>query len=300
MYLYQHRPDRLKNIIYKQMKYYKLILLLLIVVSCQKFKNQIKKEAIARVNDNYLYKDDIKKLVPKDMSAGDSTNIVNNYINTWATRQLFIDKAKLNLTQEELEEFNDLVENYQSTLYINAYKNAVINKSINMEITEQDLQSYYDQNLKNFNLNEELVKLRYLHLPPDYANIVATKQQFNRFNEEDVEELRGKKIEYLTYSLNDSAWIKLDQVLSKIPILKKQDRAKLLKSGKYMQLRDSTGVYMVKIKDVLKRNEIAPIEYIKPTIRQIILNKRKLELIKKIEKDITRDAVENKQFEVYD
>ncbi|WP_254504077.1 hypothetical protein [Aquimarina spinulae] len=67
-----------------------------------------------------------------------------------------------------------------------------------------------------------------------------------------------------------------------------------------MQLRDSTGVYMVKIKDVLKRNEIAPIEYIKPTIRQIILNKRKLELIKKIEKDITRDAVENKQFEVYD
>jgi hypothetical protein len=284
------------------MKYYKLILLLLlVVVSCQKFKNQIKKEAIiARVNDTYLYKDDIKKLVPKNTSTGDSTNIVNNYINTWATRQLFIDKAKLNLTQEEQEEFSDLIENYKSTLYINAYKNAVINKSINMEITEQDIQSYYDQNLKNFNLNEELVKLRYLHLPPDYANIVATKQQFNRFKEEDIEELEEKKLEYAAYSLNDSTWIKLDQVLSKIPILKKQDRAKLLKSGKYMQLRDSTGVYMVKIKNVLQRNEIAPIEYIKPTIRQIILNKRKLELIKKIEKEITRDAVENKQFEVYD
>jgi len=66
-----------------------------------------------------------------------------------------------------------------------------------------------------------------------------------------------------------------------------------------VQLRDSTGVYMVKIKDVLNRKEKAPLQYIKPTIRQIILNKRKLELIKKIEKDITRDAVENKQFEVY-
>lgn len=282
------------------MRYCKLILLLLAIVSCKNFKNQAKEEVVARVNKVYLYKSDIEKLVPKNTSRGDSINIVNNYINTWATRQLFIDKAKLNLTEEELKEFEDLVESYQSTLYINAYKNAVINKSINMEITEEDLQTYYDQNLKNFNLNEELVKLRYLHLPPDYKNIVATKQQLNRFNEEDVEELKEKKAEFLTYSLNDSVWIKFDQVLNKIPILKKQDKIKLLKERNFIQLKDSTGVYLVLIKDLLRRKEIAPIEYIKPTIRQIILNKRKLELIKKIEKEITKDAVENKQFEVYD
>ncbi len=281
------------------MKYSVLIFLSIAAVSCKKFGNQMKKETIARVNQTYLYKEDIQDLVPQNASKEDSVNIVNNYINTWATRQLFIDQAKRNLTEEELKEFDELVEKYQSTLYINAYQNAVINKSINMEITEEDLESYYTQNLENFNLNEELVKLRYLHLPSGYGNIVATQRQLNRFNEEDVDELTLKKEEYLAYSLNDSTWVKLDQVLSKIPILKKQDRAKLLKSGKYMQLRDSTGVYMVKIKDVLKRREKAPLEYIKPTIRQIILNKRKLELIKKIEKDITKDAVENKQFEVY-
>ncbi|GGX10771.1 hypothetical protein GCM10007384_10630 [Aquimarina muelleri] len=274
--------------------------MLFVIVSCQNFRNQVKEEAIARVNNIYLYKSDIEKLVPKNTSKGDSINIVNDYINRWATRQLFIDKAKLNLTEEELKEFEDLVESYQSTLYINAYKNAIINKTINMEITEEDLQTYYNQNLKNFNLNEELVKLRYLHLPPDYGNIVATQKQLNRFNEEDVEELKERKIEFLTYSLNDSVWIKLDQVLNKIPILKKQDKTKLLKERNFIQLRDSSGVYMVIIKDVLRRKEIAPLEYIKPTIRQIILNKRKLELIKKIEKEITKDAVENKQFEVYD
>ncbi|MCX2761972.1 hypothetical protein [Aquimarina muelleri] len=282
------------------MRYCKLIVLLFVIVSCQNFRNQVKEEAIARVNNIYLYKSDIEKLVPKNTSKGDSINIVNDYINRWATRQLFIDKAKLNLTEEELKEFEDLVESYQSTLYINAYKNAIINKTINMEITEEDLQTYYNQNLKNFNLNEELVKLRYLHLPPDYGNIVATQKQLNRFNEEDVEELKERKIEFLTYSLNDSVWIKLDQVLNKIPILKKQDKTKLLKERNFIQLRDSSGVYMVIIKDVLRRKEIAPLEYIKPTIRQIILNKRKLELIKKIEKEITKDAVENKQFEVYD
>ncbi len=281
------------------MKHIIFISLLILISSCQSFGEQKKREAIARVNNTYLYKDEIKSLVPDNVTKEDSANIVNNYINAWATKQLFIDQSKINLTETELDEFTELVENYKNTLYINAYKNAVIKKAIQMEVTEQDMVSYYNQNLENFNLNEELVKLRYLHLPPDYGNIVATQRQLNRFNEEDVEELSGKKNEYIGYSLNDSTWIRVDQILNKIPILKKQGKSKLLRNGKYIQLRDSTGVFMVKINGVLNRNERAPIEYIKPTIRQIILNKRKLELIKKIEKDITRDAVENKQFEVY-
>jgi len=121
------------------MKYCIIIILSLTFFSCEKFGKQIKKETIARVNQTYLYKEDINNLVPKNASKEDSVTIVNNYINTWATRQLFIDQAKKNLTEEELNEFNELVNNYQSTLYINAYKNAVINKSINMDITEEDL-----------------------------------------------------------------------------------------------------------------------------------------------------------------
>ncbi|MEW7279090.1 peptidyl-prolyl cis-trans isomerase [Aquimarina sp. 2201CG1-2-11] len=258
------------------------------------------KEVVARVNNTYLYKEDLKDIVPQNTPKKDSASIVANYINTWATQQLFIYQAKLNLSEAEIRAFDDLVESYQSTLYVNAYKNAVINKSINMEIKQEDFESYYDQNLKNFNLNEELVKLRYLHLPSNYKNIIATKRQLDRFKEEDVEELMDKKLDYLGYSFNDSVWVKLSQVVNKIPILKTQPKTKFLEKGEYTQLQDSSGLYMIKVMDLLRLNETAPLEYIKPTIRQIILNKRKLELIKKIEKDITRDAVENKQFEVYE
>ena len=55
----------------------------------------------------------------------------------------------------------------------------------------------------------------------------------------------------------------------------------------------------MQIKDVLLRNEMAPLPYVRPTINQIVINKRKLELIKKLEKDITKDAIKNKQFEIY-
>jgi len=281
------------------MRYISIIALFLLFLSCGNANRQGNREVVARVNETYLYKDEIKGLVPKDTAREDSLNIINNYINIWATRQLFIDQSKRNLTEVELQGFDNLVEDYKSTLYINAYKDAVINKSINMEVTDDDLTSYYSENLENFILNEELVKLRYLHLPPDYNNIVATQTRFNRFNDEDEEDLRSKKIEFATFSFADSIWVQYDQVLNKIPILKNQDRNKVLKDGKYVQLRDSLGVYMIKIKEVLKRKETAPLAYIKPTIRQIILNKRKRELIKKLEKDITKDAIKNKQFEIY-
>ncbi|KAA1242741.1 peptidyl-prolyl cis-trans isomerase [Aquimarina sp. RZ0] len=275
------------------------MLLLLVIVSCRNMNRQRREEAVARVNNTYLYKEEIKSLVPDGASREDSINIINNYINIWATKQLFIDQSKRNLTELELQEFDNLVEDYKSTLYINAYKDAVINKSINMEVTDQDLEAYYKENIENFNLNEELVKLRYLHLPADYNDIVATQTRFNRFNDEDKEDLLSKKLEFVTFSFSDASWIQLEKVLNRIPILKDQDRNKLLKNGKYVQLRDSLGVYMIKIKKALKKKETAPLEYIKPTIRQIILSKRKRELIKKLEKDITKDAIKNKQFETY-
>lgn len=281
------------------MRYISIIAVFLLFISCGNANRKGNREVVARVNETYLYKDEIKDLVPNNTAREDSLNIINNYINIWATRQLFIDQSKRNLTEIELQGFDNLVEDYKSTLYINAYKDAVINKSINMEITDDDLISYYSENLENFILNEELVKLRYLHLPPDYNNIVATQTRFNRFNDEDEEDLRSKKIEFATFSFADSIWVQYDQVLNKIPILKNQDRNKVLKDSKYVQLRDSLGVYMIKIKEVLKKNETAPLAYIKPTIRQIILNKRKRELIKKLEKDITKDAIKNKQFEIY-
>jgi hypothetical protein len=50
---------------------------------------------------------------------------------------------------------------------------------------------------------------------------------------------------------------------------------------------------------VIDKNQISPFEYIKPTLNEVLLNKRKLELIKKFEKDITNDAIKNNDYEIY-
>ena len=53
------------------------------------------------------------------------------------------------------------------------------------------------------------------------------------------------------------------------------------------------------VNEVLFPNDYAPLEYVLPTVNQIVVNRRKLELIKQLEKDIIQDANRDKKFEIY-
>ncbi len=48
-----------------------------------------------------------------------------------------------------------------------------------------------------------------------------------------------------------------------------------------------------------QKNNVVPLSYISPTIRQIILNKRKTDLINKIQTEITNDAIKDNDFEIF-
>ncbi|WP_317132849.1 peptidyl-prolyl cis-trans isomerase [Pseudotamlana haliotis] len=275
------------------------IVFLSVVVSCDYFNNSEEIDAVARVNSSYLYHEDIEGLVPAGATEADSTLMVHNFINRWATQQLLVDGAKLNLNQEKQEAFNKLVAQYKNDLYIKAYVEALVKRSIDTLVSYDEANTYYTANKEVFNLNEELIKFRYVHVDENILDYENIKLCFERYEKEDKRVLDSIAIQFKSYSLNDSIWIKLSQVVNKIPVVNSENKNELLKKSNFIQLKDSLGVYLMQINDVLLRNNTAPLEYVKPTIDQIVINKRKLELIKELEKDITKDAIKNKQFEIY-
>lgn len=254
---------------------------------------------MARVNDTYLYHDDINNLVSEGTSKEDSAVVVQNYINNWATQQLFFDGAKLNLNETKQQAFNKLVQQYKNDLYTKAYIEALVKKNLDTVVTQQEAETYYQQHKEIFKLNEELIKFRYIHVNNNLINFNTVEKKFRQFNAADKKALDSLSVQFKSYSLNDSIWIKLSQVVNKIPAINLENRAQLLKKSNFVQLKDSLGVYLMQINDVLKSNDTAPLEYVMPTIKQIVINRRKLELIKQLEKDITTDAIKNNQFEIY-
>ena len=275
------------------------ILVCILFISCDFLGLQKKdipvRKPIASVHNNNLYKEDIKLLIPKNIKKNDSLVFTRSIINSWAVKQLLLKKAEDNNTQNDNSEINNLVKDYRQALLINGYKERLIKQQLDTLIEQQEIIDYYKLNSKNFRLNEELIKTRYLHFSNDLIDRKEVVKSFKKGTIEDLEELEIKQLTFKQMMLNDSVWTPLENVLLKIPF----SRINLLKKTKLLQKEDSLGLYLITIKDVLLRNQIAPLSYIKPTIKQMILHQRKLQLIRDLEKIILKDAIQNKSYKIH-
>ncbi|MGB0879872.1 MAG: hypothetical protein ACPGTO_04850 [Polaribacter sp.] len=281
------------------MKYFVSILILLFFCACEfiNFKKQESEsfQPIASVYNTKLYHTDIANLFPKNITQQDSLILAKSLITTWATKQLLLRKSEENSSMETSEKINRLVKDYRESLLINNYKEILIKQQLDTLIEEKEISAYYTLNRENFKLNEELIKVKYLSFNNNLAEKKELIKLFKSNEMEDIEELIKKELSFTSYQFNDTIWTRLDKVLLKVPFSKE----KLLKKTKFAKKQDSLGLYLVAVKDVLVRNSIAPLSYIKPRIKQMILHKRKIELIREIEKIIVKDATQNKNFRIY-
>jgi len=272
-------------------------------VSCQFFDLEKKQPTIerpiAQVYNLFLYKKDIVKLIPKNISGKDSLLVVKSIINNWATQEILRKRAEENLSRAENDSYTQLVQDYKNSLLVNGYKERLIKQQLDTTISVDEIASYYSLNSKNFRLNEELIKIKYLHFGKDVLDQKKIIKQFKSTKYEALISLENQELNFKAINLNDSTWIKVEDVLLKIPKFRENPKELLLKKTKFIQKEDSLGLYLVAVKNVLLRNDIAPLNYITPTIKQMILHKRKLELIRDIEKTLINDAIQNKNFREY-
>ena len=252
-------------------------------------------EIIAIVNTDKLFKEDLKDVLPRNISKEDSLIIVKSFIQDWAVNKLLLKGAANNNTSVSLRNINKLVQDYKESLLINNYKKELIKQQLDTVISNDEVEQYYSINNENFKLNEVLVKSKYLYFNYTINDQKEIVKLFKSDKINDAEELERQQLSFKIYQLNDSIWTELDKVLLKLPFSKEN----LLKKSKFIQKQDSLGLYLVAIKDVLNRNDIAPLSYIKSTIKEMILHKRKIELIKEIEKIIVKDATKNNNFKIY-
>ena len=281
------------------MRYLFFFFSILLLTSCDFFLVQEKEntasEIVAIVNTDKLFKEDLKDILPRNITKEDSLILVKSFIQDWAVKKLLLKAAANNNTSESLKSINILVQDYKESLLINNYKEELIKQQLDTLISEDEIEQYYIANNANFKLNEVLVKSKYLYFNLTINDKKEIIDLFKSDEIEDAEELERQQLSFKMYQLNDSIWTELDKILLKLPFSKE----KLLKKSKFIQKQDSLGLYLVAIKDILNRNDIAPLSYIKPTIKEMILHKRKIELIREIEKLIVKDATKNNNFKIY-
>lgn len=275
-----------------------LILLLLPLLSCSTFFKKKTERVLARVHDEYLYESEVRGLITPGTPAADSITIVKNYIDAWIQKKLLVEQAKKNIPESKLDFTSQLAE-YENSLIIFAYENALVEQKLDTIVTQEEIEAYYNANMNNFLLKENIVKMQYVKLP------LASKQvgQVKKLLDADdpvsltrLSELCEKQA--ADYFLDSQNWLTFSEVIRGIPV-KPADQEEFLRSNRRFEYQDSSFVYIIRIRDFMIKDNISPLSYEEGRIRNIILNKRKIDLINNMHRNVYDAAAKKNDFEIY-
>jgi len=257
-----------------------------------------KSSAIARVYDDYLYKTDIIDIVPAGTSAKDSISIVKNFITNWIQQKLLIHNAEENLSSKQ-KDFEKQLEDYKNSLMIFNYEKELVRQKLDTVVSDSAVKNYYNKNPNEFLLKENIVKVWYIKLSVNSSNTSTVKNLYKLGTIAAKNSLDEYCKKYaVNYYLDDSTWLFFNDLLKEIPI-KTYDQEDYLKLHKNIELEDSLYSYYLNIKDFQMKESLSPLSFEKENVKKIILNKRKLKLIKDMQDNVFKEALKNKDFEYY-
>lgn len=273
------------------------IVLSVVVSACS--KPEAKEGAVARAGSSYLYPSDLAGIVPEGTSGSDSVAIVKGFIDRWAAQKLLMEAAERNLSDERKAEFDRLIRAYKIDLYTKAYLEQMVQRSVDTVVGEEELRRYYDANKENFRATGTLVRLRYVNVPKDHPKLGQIRSKFLDFRKGDRKFWETQQLQFRNSALNDSVWVEMNEIYRRLPFITPENRDAHISPGMAYQKTEGNTIYLVKVRDVIDRGGILPYAYLKPTLKEVILNRRKLDLVKKFEHEITDDAIKNETYELY-
>ena len=280
------------------MKVY-LFLISFLFVSCDFIENKPDK-VLARLGDEFYYTSDLMEVFPTGLNEEDSVIFVKNRIDDWAKEKLLFKKALVNLGDEKQENLNQLIESYKNELFSYAYQEKIVKSAMDTFISLESVREYYNLNKLNFKLNQEIINARYLKINSENYNLKDVVKRFRRFKQSDKIFLDSISLQFSSYYFNDSLWINKDVFFNKIPEINDRLKQNIVKNKLFYRLQDSLELYLININDYKLKNDIAPFDYIKSTLKQVLLNKKKLEFISKFENEIIEDALQQNELEFYE
>jgi hypothetical protein len=275
-----------------------LLLVLVVLVGCTGFFRNKTERPLARVFDDYLYESDLKGVIPQGTTAKDSISLARNYIDHWIRQRLIIHQAANNLTSEQMD-FTQKLENYRNSLIIYAYENELVKQKLDTLVTDEEIENYYTANQQNFLLKDNIVQVQYVKVPVKSTRVKQFKKLLESDNSADKTRLASECEKYAAdYFLDDQNWLLFNDLLKQIPI-RTYNQEEFLKNHRELEYQDSLYTYLVRFRDFKIKEAVSPLSFEKERVKNIILNKRKIDLIEKMHTDIYEKAQKKNNFEIF-
>ena len=257
------------------------------------------RQAAARANNSYLYKDELIGIVAPGTPPEDSAKLVEAYITSWIRKQLLIQEAsrKIDINEAEVER---KVLDYRFSIIAYEYQNFYVNKNLDTEVANAEIEKYYKDNVDNFILKQNIVQATFIKVPQNAPRTNKIKELIYSNREQEEGELKSYCLSFsAAYHISDSTWMVFDELVKNSPLAEIPNKIQFLKTNPYYETSDNNFLYFLKVENYRISDNVSPLEFVRDDIRNIILNKRKVDLAKKLEDEVYKEAQNDDDFEIY-
>ncbi|MCX6226895.1 MAG: hypothetical protein NTV01_19465 [Bacteroidia bacterium] len=276
-----------------------LVIILPAIASCSSDLQRKNEKPMARAYGNYLYKSDIQGLITAGTSPEDSSRLVKSYIELWIKKKAVVNKAEFNLTEAQ-KNIENLLDEYRTSLLTYAYEKQMVEQKLDTVLSDSEVQTYYYQFNQNFILQDPIVKGFYFRILRNSSRIREFRDLAHSYEDMAYKRLVDLGAQVAEYADSfEENWLSFPLLMQKMPGTV-QDPKQFLQRYKYLEAEDDRYFHFARIIDYKLPGETAPLEFVKQEIRDILLNKRKMDFLKQLEESIYNEAVIQNDVEVYE
>ena len=274
-----------------------ILLMCLSMTSCRLYDRLFKGEVVARVGKDVLYRSEIENLNIKGFSPEDSIRMVERYIHSWAKDRLLLDMAESRLSKADRDVAAQL-EEYRQQLLVYRYEQQYVEQRLDTVISEQEYRDFYEAHPGSFITHQPLIKGMYIKVSENSPNLNPIKSLYRSHVREDMD-----RLDQLCYTSADKyyffdEWVALDVIVDGMG-MDAGTMASLLDGKSYVEKSYLGYAYLISVSDYVPAGRQAPYEYCRDMIRDVILSRRKQELLTSLERNLLNDAIGSEKLKIY-
>lgn len=274
-----------------------LSLVLLAMSSCQQQVEHGGKTPLAQVGDHFLYREDMAQALPYGISGTDSVRFVNDFVQKWLEEQVLYEKAEHNVRGDE--KIERMVAEYRRTLVMNNYEHMLLLQRMNEELTEEELQGYYNENKQLFILEEPVIKGVLIKVPLTSPGLKDLKRWYKEKTDEALEELEKYAFRNsVLYEYFYEHWVPVSELEGKI-IVNLAELSSEFDKHRDIEVEDEEYCYLLHIDEYLLKGEEKPYDLARNEIINLLANKRKVEFMNNVKKDLYNQSMEMGRIKYY-
>lgn len=252
---------------------------------------------LAKVYGHELRMSDVEGILDVDMSPDDSASVVANYINQWVMQMVLLEKAENNVSRD----FQKELQHYKNSLIIYEYEQQIVRQLLDTNVSDQDIEAYYESHKKDFVLKNSIVKAVYVKLDKGSIHVNRFKRLMHRadFDDSDIVEIQQLAERNAVAGYFDvNTWITFFKLRQEVPINTYNEEL-YLRNTHNIVIDDGSYVYLARIMDYKITDQISPLELEADNIKTIILNARRHEILQRMQVDLLREAETSGDVELF-